>query len=219
MPQGQRRADAEQDFRLSSAHIADTLMRLAEQDSDIADALARFGMPPERRSGEGFPVLLRIIVGQQVSVKAAATIFGRIETALGGHLVPEAFLALDEATVGTLGLSRQKLGYCRALAEAFASGALDAEDLRRLDDETAMERLTAVKGLGKWSARMYLMFSLGRPDIWPHDDLGVREGLRRLLGHETRPEPAQAEEIGRRWSPHRSPVALLCWHILHNEPV
>lgn len=219
MPQGQRRADAERDFRLSSAHIADTLMRLAEQDSDIADALARFGMPPERRSGEGFPVLLRIIVGQQVSVKAAASLFGRIETALGGRLVPDAFLALDDATIGTLGLSRQKLGYCRALAEAFASGALDAAHLRTLDDDTAMARLVAVKGLGKWSARMYLMFSLGRPDIWPHDDLGVREGLRRLLGRAARPEPKEAEEIGWRWSPHRSSVALLCWHILHNEPV
>lgn len=206
------------EFRLSAPDVSDTLAALAKEDADIADALALHGFPPERRSGEGFATLLRIIVGQQVSVKAAATIFGRIEAAVEQRLEPERLLALSDAQVGGLGLSRQKLSYCRALAEAFADGRLDVVGLRRLGDDEAMERITAVKGLGKWSARMYLMFSLGRPDIWPYDDLGVREGVRRLKRLEARPDAAEAERLGARWSPHRSSVALLCWHILHNTP-
>lgn len=209
---------ADDDFGLAPARLREALDRLAGRDADIAATLGQHGYPPERRHAAGFPVLLRIIVGQQLSVKAAATIAGRLERALDGVLAPERFLALGEEELRALGLSRQKILYGRDLSERVLSGALDPHGLGQLDDAAAIAALTAVKGLGVWSAQMYLMFSLGRPDIWPAGDLGVREGLRRIRGLAARPEIGEMEALGTPFAPTRSAAALLCWHVLHNTP-
>lgn len=206
------------DFGLGAARLRVALDDLAGQDDDIAAALEAHGHPPERRSDGGFPVLLRIIIGQQLSVKAAATIAGRLERALDGTVAPERFLALGEEELRALGLSRQKILYGRDLSERVLSGALDPHGLGQLDDAAAIAALTAVKGLGVWSAQMYLMFSLGRPDIWPAGDLGVREGLRRIRGLPARPGIGEMAALGQPFAPRRSCVALLCWHVLHNSP-
>lgn len=205
-------------FHLSAAHIQHALDNLAANDTDIATAIQQWGYPQERRSPGGFPALLRIIVGQQLSVKAASTIAGRLDQAMGHDITPDRLLSLDEDTMRGAGLSRSKVLYCRSLAHEVATGRLDPDSLHHLDDEEVSARITACKGMGPWSARMYLMFSLGRPDIWPADDLGVREGVRRIRGLDERPSQPETHELGAVWAPYRSAAALLCWHILNNTP-
>lgn len=207
-----------EEFRLSAAALRRDLDALAAADADVARTLAEIGYPAERRRRPGFEALLRIAVAQQVSAKAAAAIFGRLEAAMGGAPAAERFLALDDAALRQIGLSRQKIAYGRGLAEAVVGGALDVEALATLDDAAVIEAVTALKGFGVWSARMYLMFALGRPDIWPADDLGVREGVRRIRRLESRPGVAETETLGAVWAPRRSAATLLCWHVLHNAP-
>lgn len=212
-------ASARNGFGLSEARLRIALDRLAGADRDIAEALAAHGYPPERRRGTGFPLLLRIILAQQLSTKAAATIAGRLDAALGGEpWRPEAFLAVAEEQLRTIGLSRQKIAYGRALAEQVVAGNFDTSALASLEDDAAIEAITALKGFGVWSAQMYLIFSLGRPDIWPVGDLGVREGLRRIKRLDERPDEGAAEAMADPWRPDRSAVAMLAWHVLHNAP-
>jgi len=209
---------ADTDFRLSDAHLRDSLDRLADADADIAATLAGIGYPPERRMSAGFPALLRIIVGQQLSTKAAATIWRRLEIAMNGAPDPAGLLALEDAALRAAGLSRAKVLYARGLAEAVLEGRLDPAGLAALPDDETQSAITALKGFGPWSANMYLMFALGRPDIWPADDLGVREGLRRIRRLDARPTVTETRALGEDWTPHRSAAAMLCWHILHNAP-
>ncbi|GEQ99381.1 DNA-3-methyladenine glycosidase [Iodidimonas gelatinilytica] len=162
--------------------------------------------------------MLRIIIGQQLSVKAAATIAARVDAAMDGEATPERFLGLEDDILRRAGLSAAKVRYGRGLAEAIAEGQFDPDGLHLLDDAEALEKVTALKGFGIWSGRMYLMFSLGRPDIWPADDLGVREGVRRIRGLEDRPSIKEADALGEGWAPYRSSAALMCWHILNNAP-
>ncbi|WP_374762953.1 DNA-3-methyladenine glycosylase family protein [Yunchengibacter salinarum] len=206
------------DYRLTDTHIRRDLDTLAHSDPAIARALEQVGYPAARRRSHGFPILLRVIVGQQLSVKAAATIAARLEALMDGAPSPDRLMTLPEDALRGAGLSRQKVTYARSLAEAVASGALDVDTLPRLDDEAAIGAISGVKGLGRWSAEMYLMFSLGRSDIWPVDDLGVRAGAATILDMETRPTPRHLKEIGDRWRPRRSSVALLAWHVLSNAP-
>lgn len=201
-----------------SPHAA-PLHALAAHDAAIAAALQLVGPPPDRRKPLSFANLGRVITGQQLSVKAAATIDARLHALPGGVATPAAVLAQPETALRGAGLSGQKVRYLRALAEALETGALDLDALPTLDDEAAIERLTAIKGLGRWSAEMVLMFMLDRPDVWPVGDLGVRVGVGRLLGLRNRPEPAVVQAAGERWRPHRSSVAMLCWHLNANAPV
>ncbi|MDX1625650.1 MAG: DNA-3-methyladenine glycosylase 2 family protein [Wenzhouxiangellaceae bacterium] len=195
------------------------LSALSERDADIRRALAEVGPPAPRGDGRAdFATLLRIIVGQQLSVKAAATIFGRVEATLGGRLEPRRLLALDDAELRAAGLSGQKVRYARGLAEAVLSGALDPPALAALDDEDVVEAVTALKGFGRWSAQMFLMFALGRPDVWPAGDLGVQVALQRLKRLEARPTPAESEALAAPWTPWRSAAALFLWHYHGSAP-
>jgi len=205
-------------FRLSAAHLRSALDMLAERDVDIAYALTMAGYPPERRQPTGFPAFLRIVVAQQLSAKAATTIHGRLLALLDEPPTPEALLAASDESLRAVGLSRQKIAYARALAEAVQAGRFDPEALEGMEDQSAVAAIAANKGFGVWSARMYLIFALGRSDIWPADDLGVREGVRRIKMLAERPTVAETDEIGALWTPHRSAAALLCWHVLHNAP-
>lgn len=208
-----------ENFILREDNIKANLKSLAAKDKQIAAAIAQVGFPAERVSPQGFMVLLRVIVGQQLSVKAAATIWGRVEALGGDNAVPEDYARISDEDLRTAGLSRQKVSYFRSLCDEVISGSLNIDALASMNDEDAITAITAVKGLGVWSAHMYLMFSLGRADIWPVGDLAVRIGAARIAGGPERPTEKQAQEIGERWRPYRSSVALLSWHFYANAPL
>lgn len=205
-------------FQLSNAQIADQLNTLAETDKDIDTALKTVGYPKERTAAQSFGHIMRVIIGQQVSVKAAAAIAGRVADLVGENPQPADLAKIDDDALRAAGLSRPKIKYVRSLCETVSTGILPIEKLPEMSDEEAIAAITAVKGLGVWSAHMYLMFSLGRPDIWPVGDLAVRVGAGRIIGMEDRPTEKEAEQIGERWRPYRSAVALLSWHYYSNAP-
>ena len=158
-------------------------------------------------------------MGQQLSVKAAATIAQRVDDTVGGALQPESLLATTPDKLRAAGLSRQKIGYLRSLAEAVIAGDLPIENLPELTDEEVEAAITAVRGFGRWSAHMYMMFSLGRPDIWPSGDLAVRVGFGRMMGWKDRPNEKKMIDEGSAFSPYRSALALLCWQFYSEAPL
>ena len=199
-------------------HDPAAFAELARRDPRVAAALARHGVPAPRRRPADLRTLARIIVGQQVSARAAATIWERLEAAAGGAVTAQTILGLDDEALRRAGLSRQKRRYLRALAEAVAAGRLDPGALGDLPDEEVIAALTALPGFGVWSAQMYLIFALARPDVWPAADLGVRSGLQLILGLAARPQLHEADTLAEPFRPLRSALALLAWHVLHNEP-
>lgn len=205
--------------QLNSGAIQQALDELAARCPSVAAALAAVGYPSERRQEAGFGALVRIVVGQQVSTKAAAAIATRLEGVLGGSVSPEAIASTDDACLRGAGLSGQKLSYLRALTEAVDRGHLPLNALSTLSDADAIACITAVKGFGIWSAHMYLMFSLGRPDIWPVGDLAVRAGFGRLMGLPERPNPKQTDALAEPYRPYRSALALLCWKFYSEAPL
>ncbi len=204
-------------FQLATKDIRIALDKVAKSDTDIREALKVVGYPVERRSGgPSFEHLLRIVNGQQLSVKSAAAIFGRVEAAMG-TVVPENFLNKSDEELRTCGLSRQKIEYGRILSQAVLDG-FKPKDLIKKSDEEVLEAITALKGFGRWSAEMFLMFSLGRPDVWPADDLAVQEAVKRLKGLKKRPGTKKMDAIAKPWRPHRSAVAVFLWHFYSNAP-
>lgn len=207
-------------FQLTDSHLAHALDQIAERDKHVAAALAQVGYPEERRMGEpSFEHFLRIIVGQQLSVKAAATIFGRLETALEGDFRPQRVLAMDDDALRALGLSRQKIGYARGLSRAVLDGTLVPAALAELPDGEVIDQITRLKGFGRWSAEMFLLFSLGRPDVWPADDLAIQAGLHRLKNMRKRPDRRRADAVARPWRPYRGAAAIFIWHYYSNAPM
>jgi DNA-3-methyladenine glycosylase II len=194
------------------------LEALAAADPDIAEAYADCGLPPRRASDPGFPGLMRMIAGQQVSVQSAAAIIRRLEERVD-PLTPERFLAAGEDDLKAAGLSRPKMRYGRLLAEAIASGALDIDGLAALDDAAAIDALTRVKGIGQWTAEIYLLFALGRPDVWPVGDLALCIAAQHLKKLETRPDARQMTALGEAWRPHRSAAARFLWHLYRHPGV
>ena len=176
----------------------------------VARALAEVGYPDLRHRPAGFAALLRAIVGQQLSVASAGAIWTRLEGAVR-PMTPHGLLALDEAALRALGLSGQKTRYARALAEACLSGALDLERLDELPDEEAVAALVAVKGIGRWTAEVYLLFALGRRDVLPAGDLALLTAAQRLYGLSERPAAAGLLERAEIWRPWRGAVAHLLW--------
>ena len=172
--------------------------------------LERAGAPRFRRRANGFPTLLHIILEQQVSIDAAAAMHRRL-AGICQPLLPEPFLALDDATLRACGFSRQKMGYARGLAEAVASGRLDFTTLAVAPDDDARAGLVALRGIGRWSAEIYLIFALGRPDIWPAADLGLQVAVAECLGLDERPRERALREMGEKWQPWRSVAACLFW--------
>jgi DNA-3-methyladenine glycosylase II len=176
----------------------------------------------ERRRGrplEPYGALVRSIVGQQLSTKAARSIYERLTALFDGRTpTPPELLAADPEDVRSVGLSRPKVAYLRSLAEHVESGELELARLSELPDEEVTEQLTAVKGLGQWTADMFLIFHLGRPDVLPVGDLGVRRAVERAYGLPDLPDAAQLTQIGEPWRPHRSLASLYLWRSLDNEP-
>lgn len=183
---------------------------VAAREPAIARALERCGYPEPRLRERGYRTLLRTIVGQQVSVAAASSMWRKLEAELGEAMVPADILARDFDTLRACGLSRQKQGYVRSLCE-LVEGGLDFENLPA-DDEEAIAELVRIKGVGRWSAEIYLLFAEGRPDIWPAGDLAVMAGLGRILGLEERPNEKATRAMSEQWRPHRGALAIFTWH-------
>ena len=193
------------------------LDELSGRDPDIARAYAEVGLPPVRKRRPGFATLIQIICAQQVSKASADAILRRLDE-VARPLEPATFLALADEDLRRVGFSRQKTAYGRALATDINAGHLELEGLGRLDDEAAIAELVKVKGIGRWSAEVYVMFALGRADVWPVDDLAVVTALGRIKGLPERPSRAQALEIGEAWRPWRSAAARLLWHHYRTTP-
>lgn len=176
----------------------------------------------ERRRGrpaEAYGALLRSIVGQQLSTKAARTIYERLTLLFDGHTpTPGELLAIDPEELRTAGLSRAKASYLRSLAEHVTAGELELDRLTELPDDEVIAQLTAVKGLGPWTAHMFLIFHLRRPDVLPVGDLGVRRAVQLAYGMEALPTVAELEQIAEPWRPYRSLASLYLWRSLDNEP-
>ena len=205
-------------YRLTDAHIAKALKAGAELDGRVATALEGIGLPAARKRTHGFESLAKIVVGQQVSTRAAEAITLRLVESLNGQLEPEMLLSRDDEALRAAGLSRQKVSYLRSLATAVVEGELPLEKMPKMSDEEVLQRITAIRGFGTWSAQMYLMFSLGRTDVWPSGDLAVRVGFGRLLGLTERPTPKQTDQLASPFTPYRSALALLCWHYYSSVP-
>lgn len=191
--------------------LRESLEALAAIEPGFAAAIERVGYPEPRMRAPGYETLLRTIVGQQVSVAAAASVWTKLEAELGAGCAPEALLARDHDALRACGLSRQKQGYARSLAELVLSGELDLHALPQ-DDEAAIAQLILVKGIGRWSAEIYLLFAEGRPDIWPAGDLAVQIEVGRILGWPERPSEKAVRDIAERWRPHRGAAAVMAWH-------
>jgi DNA-3-methyladenine glycosylase II len=191
----------------------------------LAGVIESVGRLPSWREGRPEPddhygALVRTITGQQLSVLAARAIYGRLTARFGGRPpTPVEILAEDpEELRAAAGLSRAKVGYLRSLAEHVVSGELELERLDELEDEQVIAELVAVKGLGLWSAQMFLMFQLERPDVLPTGDLGIRRAMQLAYELPELPQPAAMEQIAEPWRPHRTLACRYLWRSLHNEP-
>ena len=189
---------------------------LARREKAFASVLERHGRPEPRASEPGATTLLRTIVGQQVSVAAARSMWAKLEAAYGAPPDLEQIQRASDGDLRLAGLSRQKAGYARSLAELVLSGELDLGRLPK-DDEEAIARLTRIKGIGRWSAEIYLLFAEGRTDVWPAGDLAVQVEIGKLLGLEGKPSEKQLRELAEAWRPHRGAVAVLAWHSYNSE--
>lgn len=186
---------------------------LMRHDPKLGSLVKRFGACElgSSRRADRFGGLIRSIVSQQLSVKAADTIHGRVIAALdAGRATPDAILAMAEDRLRACGLSRAKVASVRDLATKVSDGSLALDALDALDDEAVIEAMTKVKGIGRWSAEMFLIFRLGRPDILPVADVGVQRAMRRLYGLRKHPSPSRMTELARPWRPYRS---VACWYL------
>lgn len=196
---------------LSAQAIEMGLNAIAQTAPGIADALGRVGYPEPRIRARGHATMLRTIVGQQVSVAAASSMWAKMVGVVGEEADPAALIAADFDTLRACGLSRQKQAYARSLCEMVLAGELDFTALPA-DDEEAIALLTRIKGIGRWSAEIYLLFAEGRPDIWPAGDLAVQIEIGRILGYPERPSEKLTREWSEAWRPHRGAAAIFAWH-------
>jgi DNA-3-methyladenine glycosylase II len=205
----------EENMGLSAEAITLGLDAIAAQEPKIARAIGIAGYPEPRIRERGYVTLLRTIVGQQVSVAAAASMWRKLETHLGPEVSPQLLLESHFDELRACGLSRQKQGYARSLCEMVISGELTFDALPA-DNEEAIALLTRIKGIGRWSAEIYLLFAEGRPDIWPAGDLAVQAGLHKLLDLEERPSEKLTRQLAESWSPYRGAAAIFTWHCYNN---
>ncbi len=199
---------------VAEAHLRVADPRLAR----VIDAVGPCTMLP-RREGTHFAHLARAIVFQQLSGKAAATIHGRVGDVIGGTMSPDALSAADDKALRGAGLSGGKLRALRDLSERVLDGRLQLENVESLDDDAIIDGMVQVRGIGPWTAQMFLMFRLGRPDVLPVLDLGVRKGAQRMHRLRTLPDADRLERLARPWKPYRSVASWYCWRLLDIETV
>ena len=184
---------------------------LATREPAFARVVEQHGIPEPRRSEPGAHTLLRTIVGQQVSVAAARAMWSKLEAAYGAPPDLAGILNASDEELRRAGISRQKAGYARSLAELVLRSELDLDALPK-DDDQAVGLLTRIKGIGRWSAEIYLLFAEGRPDVWPAGDLAVQIEIGRLLGLTDKPTEKMLRELAEPWRPYRGAAAVLAWH-------
>ena len=202
----------------TAASLNASLDALAAAEPGFARVLKSHGRPEPRLSEPGVETLLRTIVGQQVSVAAARSMWNKLIAKYGQPVDLAALLEASDEQLREAGLSRQKAGYARSLAGLVLAGKLDLAHLPA-DDEDAIALLTKIKGIGRWSAEIYLLFAEGRGDVWPAGDLAVQIEVGRLLGLPDRPSEKQLRELAEAWRPHRGAAAVLAWHSYNAQPL
>jgi DNA-3-methyladenine glycosylase II len=196
---------------------------LMRRDPVLGAAIKRIGPcgMADRQRKDHLSALVGAIVSQQLSTKAAATIFGRFVALFPEGAIPDAhaITALDDRALRGVGLSGQKVSYLRDLCARLADGRLVLDELEHLDDEEVIAKLVAVKGFGRWTAEMFLMFRLHRPDVLPAGDLGIVNAIQRMYGLRTRPDARRILKLGEAWRPYRSVASWYLWQTLRNEPL
>jgi DNA-3-methyladenine glycosylase II len=196
---------------LSAEQLRAALDILAATEPRFAAAIDRAGYPPPRIRARGYATLLRTIIGQQVSTQSAESVWRKLEGIVGSLDDPGNIVRASDEQLREAGMSRQKAAYARSLADEVTSGRLDFDNLPA-DDEEAIAALVSIKGIGRWSAEVYLLFAEGRPDIWPAGDLAVQNEVGRILGHAERPSEKLTREVAEAWRPHRGAAAIFAWH-------
>jgi DNA-3-methyladenine glycosylase II len=197
---------------LEEATLRAAAAALAERDPALGEVLRRYGPPPMWAREPGFPTLVLLILEQQVSLASAAAAFERLLARTGEPLVPSALLALSDAELLAAGFSRQKTRYARALAAAMADGSLDLDGLGALDDAEVDAALTALPGIGPWTATIYRLMVLRRPDAWPIHDIALAQAYAEVRGLEVRPRPDEMDALAEGWRPWRAVAARILWH-------
>ncbi|QGN58732.1 DNA-3-methyladenine glycosylase [Nostocoides sp. HKS02] len=196
---------------MDEAGFVATVAELVAGDGDLARLVDGCGVPTLWQRPAGFPSLALLILEQQVSLASAAAAYGKVVARIGA-MTPAALLATTPEELRLDGVSRQKDRYLRALATAIVTGTLDLDALADLDDEAARRALVALPGVGQWTADVYLLACLGRPDLWPVGDRALQVAVAEALGLATAPSATELEALGERWRPHRSTAARLLWH-------
>ena len=203
---------------INAEQLRASLDALAQAEPAFAVALARVGYPDPRISQRGYVTLLRAIVGQQVSIQAAAAIWARVDAVAGGAADPAKLVAVSDEALRGAGLSRMKAAYAKSLADEVLTGRLDLAALPADDDE-AIAAMTRVKGIGRWSAEIYLLFAEGRLDLWPAGDLAVQIEVGRILGLPAKPTEKETRALAEPWRPHRGAAAIFAWHHRKAPPI
>ena len=202
---------------MNESTIKQGLDAIALVDEDVAKALPTFGYPQPRIRPAGIETFFAIVVGQQLSTHAAAAIMNRAKELLT-EFSSENILSKTDEELRSIGLSKQKIGYVKGMAQAILNGSFNPDSLSNMDDATVIKTITELKGFGPWSAEIYAMFSLQRTDIFPSGDLALLIALQKLKGLDDKPTPKAAQKIIEHWSPWRSVGSLFLWHYYHGAP-
>ena len=202
---------------LTKARLLEGVIELCQRDPDLNKIVVTIGPPPMWVRKQEFSTLVYIILEQKVSIVSAKAVYQRLMDVMETP-TPREFLVLSDSELKLTGFSRQKMRYCRLLAESILAGVLDLSALRRMSDDAAHAKLTSLKGIGPWSADVYLLSALRRPDIWPSGDIALAAAAQRVKRLRSRPTAQKLEILGRRWTPWRSVAARLLWHHYLNSP-
>jgi len=202
---------------LTKARLLEGVTELCRRDPDLNRIVATIGPPPMWARKQEFSTLVYIILEQKVSIVSAKAVYQRLMGVMEAPM-PRDLLGLSDSELKSIGFSRQKMRYCRLLAESILAGELDLSALRRMSDDAVHAKLTALQGIGAWSADVYLLTALRRPDIWPSADIALAAAAQRVKRLRSRPTAAKLEILARRWRPWRSVAARLLWHHYLNAP-
>lgn len=202
---------------MNTTGIKKGMAALAQLDDDVAKAVEKIGLPEPRIRPAGFETFLSIIISQQISTEAAKAIKGRVVGCMP-EMTAEGILLVDDDDLRAAGLSYRKIEYAKGMSTAIVEGDFDVEQLQQMKDEEAIQSITALRGFGRWSAEIYLMFSLGRKDVFPADDLALQVALGKLKQLSEKPTPGQSRDLIQHWSPWRSVGSLFLWHYYRGAP-
>jgi DNA-3-methyladenine glycosylase II len=196
---------------LNKSTLKSAIAHLAKIDKDLKSVIDNFGPPPMWSRDPGFPTLVYIVLEQQVSLASAKASFEKLKKHCL-HLTPEDFLKINDAELKKIGFSRQKMRYCRNIATAIIDGQLNIDDFIHLPDKIIKAELMQIKGIGPWTADIYLLMALNRPDIWPVGDLALISAMQKLKNLPERPDISQFTDLGEPWRPWRAVAARILWH-------